>query len=499
MAKGDRKKVRKEFSDQEKLANSPLDLNGRRKDRKSEPMSSQGWTENLREVPKILTTIQPKTRVIALVALLVGLLFIPSMSYIPEAQRFWAFAILVAFSIVVVCVCSWMERGISERSMTASFHKPKNNAMVLDDTHRRKLPAGWTLCFIGQLQGDILKTVFDTLRKPPSDSGDGKEFSSGLAYWGIIPTWNWLDACRDQQYPVMAKGRKNLELVIAKLSDELDKPFHYVSLGVGDGQVDSKLIGKLLAKHSDRVLCNHTKQTRGLYYFPVDFSPEMLRVGIEGIHPFANPETLEIIPIQIDFSEAEYVHQLRQMVDHFVTSEPVLFGLVGNTLANFQQDLKLLKNLSELLHPDDLFLLEIAFTEEISEAAADRAAEEYSKSKAFTNFLNSALLQNTDLSLDQGKVHFRGSVESENALFIKMFFKNESDKDLQFRLPKGELVEFPRNDTIRLLISRKYSKQGINEIVRQAGFQILWQEFKTYKQEGSFGSGILLLRKKESG
>ena len=82
-------------------------------------------------------------------------------------------------------------------------HQLKPSAANENDSQTLRLPTlkgGWMLCFIGQKQGEILNAVFSGLRKPFSATGDGKEFSSGLAYWGIIPTWNWIAACQDPKY-----------------------------------------------------------------------------------------------------------------------------------------------------------------------------------------------------------------------------------------------------------------------------------------------------------
>jgi uncharacterized SAM-dependent methyltransferase len=234
---------------------------------------------------------------------------------------------------------------------------------------------------------------------------------------------------------------------------------------------------------------------RALYYFPVDFSPEMLRMGIEPVRTFAEPGRREVVPIQLDFAEREYVGELRQMVEQFVNSDPVLFGLVGNTLANFEDDTQLLKTIPSLLRPQDRFLLGISFTSELSGELAARAADEYRHSERFARFLTSAVLQNTDLSLDQGSLHFEGTVEPEKALFVKMFFRNNSGKNLRFRLPEGEEVEFLKDDTIRLYVSRKYLRRGLHTMLKEAGLEVVWDDYNAYDKGSGFGSAIMLVKK----
>jgi len=282
---------------------------------------------------------------------------------------------------------------------------------------------------------------------------------------------------------VMERGLKHFERVLPDILTHLGKPFHYASLGVGDGRVDSRLVGALPIP------------PRALYYFPVDFSPEMLRMGIEPVRAFAKPGRREVVPIQLDFAEREYVGELRKMVEQFVNSDPVLFGLVGNTLANFEDDSQILKTIPSLLRPQDRLLLGVSFTDELSEELAARAAGEYRHSQPFARFLTSAVLQNTDISLDQGSLHFEGTVEPEKALFVKMFFRNKAGKNLRFRLPEGESVQFPKDDTIRLYVSRKYLRQALCTMLKKADLEVVWSDYYTYDTVSGFGSAIMLVKK----
>ena len=373
-----------------------------------------------------------------------------------------------------------------EASVRHAPHSLNTSAADENESPTLRLPTlkgRWMLCFIGQKQSEILYAVFNGLRKPFSATGDGKEFSSGLAYWGIIPTWNWMAACHDPKYPVMERGLKHFERVLPDILTHLGKPFHYASLGVGDGRVDSRLVGALPIP------------PRALYYFPVDFSPEMLRMGIEPVRAFAKPGRREVVPIQLDFAEREYVGELRKMVEQFVNSDPVLFGLVGNTLANFEDDSQILKTIPSLLRPQDRLLLGVSFTDELSEELAARAAGEYRHSQPFARFLTSAVLQNTDISLDQGSLHFEGTVEPEKALFVKMFFRNKAGKNLRFRLPEGESVQFPKDDTIRLYVSRKYLRQALCTMLKKADLEVVWSDYYTYDTVSGFGSAIMLVKK----
>ncbi len=208
-----------------------------------------------------------------------------------------------------------------------------------------------------------------------------------------------------------------------------------------------------------------------------------------------NPARRMLDDLAFAFAEREYVGELRQMVEQFVNSDPVLFGLLGNTLANFENDTQLLKTIPSLLRPQDRLLLGVSFTSELSGELAARAAVEYQHSKRFARFLTSAVLQNIDLSLDQGSLHFEGTVEPEKALFVKMFFRNKSGKNLRFRLPEGEPVQFPKDDTIRLYVSRKYLRQGLSTMLKEADLEVAWGDYYAYDTDSGFGSAIMLVKK----
>src|SRR5262245_32119067 len=124
---------------------------------------------------------------------------------------------------------------------------------------------GWTLCFIGEDQSDKLAVLTQDLRRPFSDTGDGKQVASGFSYWGLGPTLAWARACSDPLYLVMKKSIESFHERWANLLSSFSVPYHYVSLGIGTGAKDRRILRDLSRLNGE------------LYYFPVDMSPEMLR------------------------------------------------------------------------------------------------------------------------------------------------------------------------------------------------------------------------------
>jgi L-histidine Nalpha-methyltransferase len=344
---------------------------------------------------------------------------------------------------------------------------------------------GWTLCFIGEDQSNKLAELTHELRGEFSTTGDGKEILSGFSYWGIGPTIAWDHACNDKFYLVMKQSIESFRSRWHQIhSNNLpDQKYHYVSLGVGTGEKDQFILSFLLNTNPD------------LFYFPVDMSSEMLRLGVQQATQRSQIKGSHVLPIQIDFSIERNVSELRKLLDRVLNDTPVLFSLLGNTLANFQQDTKLLQNLSKLMRGQDKFLIEVATTEDLNEEAAQKAAEEYARIKSFREFVTSALLQNTDLHIDLNSVFFEDSIETDKAILIKILYRNLTGNNIQVTLPDRSVMNFEDQDTIGLLLTRKYTSTGIHKIISDSKLVLVDSldiKFEPRYRNG-FGMNLILL------
>jgi hypothetical protein len=126
----------------------------------------------------------------------------------------------------------------------------------------------------------------------------------------------------------------------------------------------------------------------------------------------------QVLPVQIDFSIDHNVKELGEMLSRLVGDEPILYTLTGNTLANFESDLELLATITRILRPQDRLLVEVASTSSLDQEAAKAAADEYHQTRAFAEFVTSALRYNTDLRIDNELIDFRGEVEDDDALLV---------------------------------------------------------------------------------
>ncbi|MEH2267396.1 MAG: L-histidine N(alpha)-methyltransferase [Nostoc sp.] len=350
---------------------------------------------------------------------------------------------------------------------------------------------GWTLCFIGEDQSNKLAELTQELRGEFSATGDGKEILSGFSYWGIGPTIAWDHACNDRFYLVMKESIESFRYRWHQIHSNniKDQKYHYVSLGVGTGEKDQHILSLLFNANAD------------LLYFPVDMSSEMLRLGVQRATRGSQLQGSHVLPIQVDFSIERNVDELRKLLNKVVNDSPVLFSLLGNTLANFQQDTELLQTLSKLMRRDDRLLLEVATTEELSEEAAQKAAKEYAKTRSFKEFVTSALLQNTDLHIDLNSVFFDGSIEADRGILIKILYRNLTGNKIEVVLPDRSVMNFEDQDTIRLLLTRKYTSNGIDQTISDSNL-VLVDRLHTVLEprlKNGFGMDLILVAPKSSG
>ncbi len=346
----------------------------------------------------------------------------------------------------------------------------------------------WSLGLIGEDQAGKLGMLTGDLRRRFSTRGNGKRITSGFLYLGAEPAIAWANACRDYLYPVMKQSIESFDRRWLTIRPSLEgNPFHYVSLGPGDGQKDAVILRDL--RRDNAKLC----------YVAVDMSAEMLRLGVHALIRQLKLSRSRILPVQLDFSSRDNVAELRRLLHGLFGEEAVLFSLLGNTMANFENDTELLKMLAEqLLRPQDRLVLEVATTRRLDDTLAQDAAEEYGRSRTFREFVTSALMHYTDLQIDMDSVLFQGCIEDERALLIKVIYQNQTDQDSRVTLPDRTAVSFPRQDTIRLCVTRKYVQDYLEPMLALSGVHSLDSshfDFGSTHNGPKFGMDLLLLMK----
>ncbi len=348
----------------------------------------------------------------------------------------------------------------------------------------------WTFVLVGEDQTDKLATLTGDLRGPVSTTGDGKQITSGFSYWGIGPTIAWANATNDPFYLVMKAGSESFQRHWRKVRPHVDKGgFHFVSLGIGTGVKDRTILEDLHRRNPD------------MFYIPVDMSSEMLRLGAQESVRGGRFPTTQVLPVQIDFSIRDNMSEVAQMLGRLVGDEPLLYSLTGNTLANFDDDEDVLQLITDVLRPQDRLLLEVASTTRLDEEAAKAAADEYHQTRAFAEFVTSALRYNTDLKIDNERVKFVGVVE-DDALLVKILWQNDTDDVVRMGLPDHTEVVLPIGDTIRLYTTRKYTAERLKQLTAACQLtpvEAIRSQFRYQRRPNPFGLELLLLAPESSG
>jgi uncharacterized SAM-dependent methyltransferase len=238
------------------------------------------------------------------------------------------------------------------------------------------------------------------------------------------------------------------------------------------------------------------RNNRDMFYIPVDMSSEMLRMGtLEPVRGARFPMA-QVLPVQLDFSIADNLAELAQMLTRLVGDEPLLYTLTGNTLANFENDEELLALITNALRPQDRLLLEVASTTRLDQETARAAADEYHQTRAFAEFVTSALRYNTDLKIDNERVKFIGEVEDDDALLVKIIWQNDTDAQISMGLPDHTVVLLPVGDTIRLYTTRKYSTTRLKKLTTACNLtpvEAIQSQFRYTRRPNPFGLELLLL------
>ncbi|MCF4123241.1 L-histidine N(alpha)-methyltransferase [Antribacter sp. KLBMP9083] len=350
----------------------------------------------------------------------------------------------------------------------------------------------WSLLLVGEDQSDKLSTLSSALRGDFSATGDGKAIPSGFAYWGIGPTIAWINASKDPYYLVIKVGTEMFLRQWRQIRVDggiAQDCVHLVSLGVGTGLKDRVILEDMY------------RNNPSMYYVPVDMSAEMLRIGMqEAVRGGSFPDA-RALSIQLDLSMPSNVEELRDLLARLVGEEPILFSLTGNTAANFEADHEFLGGLTRLLRPQDRLLLEVASTERLDDRVARAAADEYMQTRAFTEFVTSALRYNTDLKVNYDHVKFVGAVD-EDALLVKMFWQNETEAAIRLAIPGQLGVNLHPSDTIRLLTTRKYTPESVERLITAAGLAtvaVVREQFRHMRGVNPFGLDMRLLKRNGDG
>jgi L-histidine N-alpha-methyltransferase len=259
-----------------------------------------------------------------------------------------------------------------------------------------------------------------------------------------------------------------------------------VSLGVGDGDKDRHVLDRLGLEGSGR------------FYIGVDISSYMLRLGTAEA---SRRIPAHVLPIELDFEGAASIRGLRELLDSLVGDEPILFSLLGNTLANVDRDLEFTRNLTMLLNPQDRLAIEVGTTDRLDATTALEAARERDVARSYKEFATAALGMYTNLSIDTNWLEFSGTIEDGHAVRVEGRYVNKSDRTIMMMLPNGESIPYLPGEGIRVLLGRKYFLDGLRAHLASADLYELAAESTARRMDepqsiesAGFGLALMMLK-----
>ena len=218
---------------------------------------------------------------------------------------------------------------------------PQDLVSLIQNLRKLKISDNWMLTYIGENQLHKLGNLVHDLKN--------RKIRSRYAYWGVGPTRMWERACSDPAYH-MLENLKQFPLYARDLVQYVDREqYNFVSLGVGEGSKDSNIIRDFFNKDK------HAKLRDDFLYLPVDMSLDMLRVAIGKIRELPSHRR---IAIQRDIEIKDGMKQIAHIAKVLGRDKPILYGFVGNTIANVEDPEQVLNNIVRVMKPNDLLLFE---------------------------------------------------------------------------------------------------------------------------------------------
>lgn len=310
---------------------------------------------------------------------------------------------------------------------------------------------------------------------------------SAFSYLGYCHASSWIRACENEDYHVMHQGIARFGGLLLKFPELKNRIENYISLGIGSGVKDAAIINYTM--NSDR--------SSRFKYCAVDISSTMLYKGGERVLELSHkllPRNMK--KIVCDFSDEDSLSELSMFIGEFSgetkSKQPKLFSLLGNTLANFDDDVLLLKKIALLLSDEDYLLLEVAMIGAIDDNNISESIEEYNQA-AFKSFA----IQSVRHCLSGAQpirdidIKFKHDIDDGYALKISAYI--ERDPSLCFHDNKRITS---KSSEIRVYLTRKYTLSGVSSLLHQANFDVVRFERFEFDRKSELGNMVILAKGK---
>jgi hypothetical protein len=324
--------------------------------------------------------------------------------------------------------------------------------LLIENLRKLKISDNWMLTYVGENQLHKLSDLVNHLKN--------HKIRSRYAYWGVSPTRMWERACSDLAYH-MQENIERFPVYAQQLSHYVDKEqYNFVSLGVGEGSKDSNIIRDFFN------LDDESKPRDDFLYLPVDMSLDMLRIAISKIQQLPSYRR---IAIQRDIETKDGMEQIAHIAQILGQKKPILYGFIGNTIANVEDPEHVLSNIVQIMKPEGI---------------------------SFRQFALSALLQNSDLSIEPREKDSCYLVEVSlqswkhgQVLQIDCWFKNNTDRELYLTFSNEDTTTLNLEEKISLYCSRKFTQITLENFVQAMNLSIL----KTSTYLGNKGTGFMVM------
>lgn len=362
---------------------------------------------------------------------------------------------------------------------------------LIQNLSRLEISKNWLLTYIGENQLHKLSDLVCDLRNL-----NKRKIQSGYSYWGVGPTRMWERACSDPAYH-MRENLQQFPRYARQFAQYVNKEhYNFVSLGVGEGSKDSNIIADFFNKDDD------LRPRDDFLYLPVDMSLDMLRIAISRIQGLPLPRR---IAIQRDIETKDGMAEIAQIAQVVGQQKPILYGFIGNTIANVEEPEQVLSNIVRVMRDEDLLLFEAqivdaSYLEENWLQTTMRSVREEYEGVSFRQFALSALLQNSDLSVEPIE---RDSCYLVNVylqpwkygqvLQIDCLFENNTDRQLYLTFANEDTTTLNLKEKIRLYRSRKFTQSTLKNLVRAMNLSILGTN--TYLSDKGTGFMVMMLKR----
>lgn len=349
----------------------------------------------------------------------------------------------------------------------------------------------WLLTYVGESQikklGDLVAELEDQKER---------RIESRYSYWGLGPVYMWDRACTDKMYH-MYENICRFPQYVKQLSNHVNRErYNFVSLGVGEGSKDRSII-------SDFFNINGGATPReDFLYIPVDMSLDMIRLAIEKCSEL--PLHCRIA-IQRDIESRDGMEKIAFIAKMLGQKRPILYGFIGNTISNVESPQDVLENIIRVMENDDLLLFEAqivdasALETERLRDTINSVEREYC-GEVFRRFAESALLQNTDLSIAPAERNKFYDVDvslqdwmTGQLLQIDCLFENKSNRPIDMTLLNGQIVRLNSEERIRLYRSRKFTQSTLQSFLEVSGLRIIGKS--EYLSDRDTGFMVMMLQR----